>query len=136
MNAKILLVDDDPEAIFLLKELFYEEDLKIFSAANGWLGFMQAKKVKPDLIISDLQMPIINGYEFLVKVRQDLSLAKTPFILLSSYRNEEHRNRAFHLGASAYLTKPVNFDFLLKIIEQELAGEKLCETVGLIANIF
>ncbi|MEC4894270.1 MAG: response regulator [Oscillatoria sp. PMC 1051.18] len=129
MTIKILLVDDDMDNIFLLEELLHEENFEISSAPNGWLGFLKTKEIKPNLIISDLQMPVLNGYEFLRKIRTDQTLVNTPFILLTSYQDCERRDRAFQLGANAYLTKPVDFNVLLETITEQVRKKKLEKTV-------
>lgn len=107
-NLKFLLVDDDLMMLEVLKELLSETGADIDTSENGQEGFQKFSQNDYDLIISDIQMPKLNGVEFLKKVRQ-INLSSPKFILLTGFSSYS-RDEVTKLGADCLINKPFEFD--------------------------
>lgn len=108
-NTTILIVDDSATWLYILENVLREDGYRIIKAKDGREGIdrlQQHPEIK--LIISDLEMPNLNGFQFLDLTRQKLLLTKLPFILLTTRDTEQHRKLANQLGVTAYFTKPYN----------------------------
>jgi two-component system, chemotaxis family, chemotaxis protein CheY len=118
---KVLLVDDDLNAREALRMVLESQQLECIEVSNGseaidWLAAQQA-----DLIISDNQMPVLTGLEFIDQVQSDQKiLHKTPIILLSGHLEEQDKFRARQAGVFAILDKPCNFSQFLSIVQLAL----------------
>ena len=122
-NYKILIVDDEVEIRdFLRQEL--EEDYKITTCVNGIeaLGIIHSNT--PDLIISDVVMPEMNGFELLKKIKENSNLSHIPVILLTSKIEHEDRMEGLEKGADAYLCKPFNTDELDILVKNLITSRR------------
>ncbi len=112
MKAKtILLVDDATTARMVIKRCFEiagYHDSKFVEAANGVEAVMAASRHDVDLIVSDLNMPLMDGREFLTKIKADEFLSHIPVIMITSSMNEALRDELVGIGAVAVLGKPVS----------------------------
>ncbi len=106
-GIRILLIEDDPDISDLLKAAL-EPSFECLRATNGLEGFQLALAGEPDLIISDIMMPIMDGYEFIRRLRKEPRHAQTPVIFLSALGTREKIRAGYDLGASLYLTKPID----------------------------
>ena len=124
MNKQILIIDDDEMIRLTLLEILEEFEFNAFSAKDGFSGLHLAKKIYPDLIISDINMPILNGFGVLKHLRDNLATTKIPFIFLTADNDPKTRVMALQFGANDYLTKPVDINELLDSISYQcqLAG--------------
>jgi signal transduction histidine kinase/ligand-binding sensor domain-containing protein/DNA-binding response OmpR family regulator len=107
----ILLVEDNDDFRFYLKDnlgLFYN----ILEAANGKEGWQKALALHPDLIVSDISMPKMNGTELCGKLKSDERTKHIPIILLTALTGEEEQLKGLEIGANDYMTKPFNFEIL------------------------
>lgn len=120
MKGKIFVVDDDPKIGRLLKFKLSKADYdaEYFSSADDALR--QIPNLKPNLIISDIQMPQMNGYDFCERLRQDARTANIPFIFLSGKTDTSDQLEGLRLGADDYVCKPVKIDFLLERMDKVL----------------
>ncbi len=116
MFKDILVVDDDPIVTRLLEKTLTEKGFSITFSNEASVGLQMAMNKKPDLIILDVMMPIINGFNFchLLKTHEDKK--HIPIIFLTSRDEMDDIKIGMNAGADAYLTKPVNPDELLKTI--------------------
>jgi len=119
MKKKILVVDDEI-SICLLLENFLSQDYDVISIHNGQEALVWLEENMPDLIISDIQMSKMDGYEFLSKVRQRGFTKHTPFIMLSARSESKERIKCYKLGAQDYLTKPFNPEELEELVKKNL----------------
>jgi DNA-binding response OmpR family regulator len=119
-NSKILAIDDDEIFLEILLTGLEENGFQAIGARDGWLGLQLAKEQIPDIMICDLKMPRLNGYEVLKAVRQDPKTAKIPFIFLTSEQTQTDRCLAKKLGADDYLDKFFTFEQLIQVIETQL----------------
>ena len=119
MRKKILVLDDEKTICLLLKNFLYQ-DYEVYTFYNGMDAIVWLEGNLPDLIISDIQMPEMDGYEFLTKVRQRGFTKHTPFIMLSAKSESKERIKCYKLGAQDYLTKPFNPDELEELVKKNL----------------
>jgi twitching motility two-component system response regulator PilG len=109
---KVLIVEDTKTITNLLQVYLMGWGLEFFDAPNGALGLAKARDLKPDLIISDVQMPEMDGFALCAAVRADPNLHSTPFMMLTSLKDDASRQKGKLVGASAFLNKPVSVDDL------------------------
>lgn len=107
----ILLVEDNEDLRYYLKENL-KLNYKVYEAVNGKEGWQKALSCHPDLIVSDISMPIMNGIELCRKLKSDKRTSFIPVILLTALTGEEDQVRGLETGANDYLTKPFNFQIL------------------------
>ncbi len=120
MKKKILVVDDEMSICRLL-ENFLSQDYDVIAISNGEEALLWLEGNLPDLIISDIQMTNIDGFEFLTKVRQRGFTKHTPFIMLSARAESKERIKCYRLGAQDYLTKPFNPEELEEVVKKNLS---------------
>lgn len=119
-NRKILAVDDTPDNLFLLEAILGNEpNYHLSCAENGQLAIEAVKQSPPDLILLDVMMPGMNGYEVTRKIRQDSSLPHIPILLLTAHAQISER-QGLELGADGLVHKPFDIDLLLERIEDLL----------------
>ena len=104
---KILIVDDKASSRELLRMVLERQGYEITEAADGDEALNKARAESPDLVLLDLQMPVRNGYEVLVELRQDPRFASLPIIALTASAMQGDREHALAAGFTAYLAKPV-----------------------------
>ena len=113
---KILIIEDETETREMYVEALIEEGFKAIGAKNGRVGMQQIDKYNPDLIICDVTMPELDGYQVLTILRQNPNTASIPFIFVSAIPNESEHRKAIQLGANDYLNKPCTIEQLLDAI--------------------
>ncbi|MGZ0016166.1 response regulator [Yeosuana sp. AK3] len=119
MKKKILVVDDE-KSICLLLENFLSENHNVITINDGLEALLWLEDNIPDLIISDIQMPKMDGYEFLTKLRQRGFTKHTPVIMLSGKSESKERIKCYRLGAQDYLTKPFNPEELDELVKKNI----------------
>jgi len=119
MKKNILVVDDEV-SICLLLDNFLSADYEVVTKTNATEAYEWLETNLPDLIICDLQMPGMDGYTFLQKVRDRGFTRHTPFIMLSAKAESKERIRCYKLGAQDYLTKPFNPEELEELVKKNL----------------
>ena len=125
MNNTILLIEDKAGLLDTVQSLLELHDYQVITATNGKEGIQLAKTHHPDLVISDIYMPVLNGYQLLEQFQQDEELSKIPVIILSAKTGEEEVNLAYQKGASGYITKPFLFTSLHENIKKLLINNSL-----------
>ncbi len=126
MGSKILIVDDNPNVLRLLNITLSKsgKDYRIIEAENGEKAFELANIEKPDLIISDVMMPQMDGIELCWMIRENSEIPMVPFIFLTSFDDPEMEIRGFRAGADEYLSKPIDRKLLLQRVDELLARTK------------
>jgi len=112
---KILVVEDNELNRELVTQLL-EDDYEIISAVDGAAGLTAAVELRPDLILMDLSLPVLDGWEATRALRADPSTAATPIIALSAHAAAADMQRAMDAGCDAYVTKPIDEQVLLREI--------------------
>lgn len=119
MKHKILVIDDE-KSICLILENFLSDQYDVTSKNDGVQALEWLENNLPDLIICDVQMPNMDGYLFLEKVRQRGYTKHTPVIMLSATETSKERVKCYRLGAQDYLMKPFNPEELEELIKKNL----------------
>ncbi|MEG4322926.1 MULTISPECIES: response regulator [unclassified Microcoleus] len=117
----VLVVDDNPDLRFYVSEILRNSGFAVLLARNGEEGFAVAKNRRPDLILTDLMMPVISGLDLIRMLRQDEELRGTPAILLTAKADADTRIEGVERGADAYLSKPFNDRELLAEVRNLIA---------------
>ena len=123
-SPKILIIEDDPIVIKLIGYFLIKENYSVSFGFNGEEGLVKAIKEKPDLILLDIMMPVMDGFQLLEILKNDKELANIPIIILSSLSQDADILRALKKGASDYLTKPLSPQILLAKIKKYLPSEQ------------
>src|SRR6185437_10877611 len=113
MSPKILSVDDSEAVRMLLARLFRPFSCELFEAANGEEGLAVAVRERPDLIILDYNMPVMDGVSMLRQLRENAELRRTPVIMLTAESSAENIATVARLGVRDYVTKPFSEELLL-----------------------
>ena len=122
MLKKILVVDDDQDMVYILKETLQKQGYEVMTAADGAQALMLVKTNVPDLMIVDLTMPHMTGWHFTAKARQDPRYKTTPIIVLSGLLERDAQPEKFET-ASAYMVKPFDIFKLMDKVKELLGGE-------------
>jgi response regulator RpfG family c-di-GMP phosphodiesterase len=132
--ARILVVEDDPTTLKIIKTILSNQPgFEILTATNGKEGFAVAKAKKPDIIISDYSMPIMDGLELCAAIKKDKELSSIIFILLTAISETNKKIQSFDIGVDDYLVKPYNPSELIskikaflkiKFLQDQLRSEK------------
>ena len=133
-KARILVVDDDHPTVMIISSVLKKHGYEVFTAYDGMNGLKTAQKVKPDLIILDIMMPLMGGYEVCRRLKADANTAKIAVLMLSAKGGIEERAtkshefaarvqdrlQGFDSGAVEFLTKPVKARELVKRVKSVL----------------
>ena len=124
---RLLAVDDVPDNLFLLQTILEMEGFTVDVATSGSTALNKIKAAPPDLILLDVMMPDMNGYEVTQQIRQDESLPSIPILLITAH-DEASALRGIALGANDFIHKPIDFDELLTRIRTYLHLEQGVES--------
>ncbi len=146
MAEKILIIDDDVDTLKLVGMMLQKQGYRIIASANGEQGLMQAEAENPDLILLDVMMPDMDGFEVARRLRANSNMANTPILMFTAKTQLDDKVTGFEAGADDYLTKPTHPTELSAHIKALLArsskgkisamavpSEKRAMTVGIIA---
>ena len=120
--AQILIVDDSPTEAHVLKGMLEKNGHQIYTAENGTEGIERAKELKPDVILMDVVMPGLNGFQATRQLTRDAETASIPVIIVTTKDQETDRVWGMRQGAKDYITKPVTEADLLAKINSVMAG--------------
>jgi len=125
MKQKILAIDDEKSIRFIIENTF-NKDFDVVTMTNGMdaLFYLQAGNI-PDVIICDLEMPVLNGIEFVKRLRESGFFEEIPLIMLSGKEESADKIRCFEMGADDYVLKPFNPRELLARIKRRLEIKQL-----------
>lgn len=112
-KKRVLVVDDDKDCIQMLKDFFENKDFEIITAFEGETGFAKAKEIKPDLIILDIMMPLMDGITVLQKLKENPATNNIPVIMLTAKDKDEDILKGYKYGAEYYITKPFDLKQLM-----------------------
>jgi len=116
----VLIVDDIPVNIILLKTMLARTNVRILTAVNGQEALDIVRELRPQVVLLDIQMPLMNGLEVLKEIKEDPKLKDTAVIMVSAYTSSEDIEQSMKLGASGFIKKPVIMDLLLSSVTAEL----------------
>ena len=116
-RKKVLCIEDDRETAALIAEELVERGFEVSVAHDGRAGFAAILKNMPDLVLSDISMPVMSGFEVLERLTAlEPRFAKMPFVFLTALTDRDNELKGRQLGADDYVTKPIDFDVLTTII--------------------
>jgi len=118
-KARILIVDDTPDIVRTL-ELLFQQKYEIITATDGFIGFTKALKYLPDLIILDIMMPKMTGYQFCDQLKKNPDVQNTPIVFLSAKGTKMDQDYGIKKGAAAYLSKPFEPKELIDVVTELL----------------
>jgi DNA-binding response OmpR family regulator len=121
---KILIVDDEPDLVSTVEYRLKFADCEVVTASNGEEGLEQARAEKPDLILLDTNMPVMNGHEMLERLRADGALKHIPVLMLTARCEPQDIAAASAHGVTDYVTKPFDFAELMAKIQMALKSGK------------
>ena len=117
MAHRLLIVDDDPDIVETLKKRLIKEQYEVSTAFDGEEALLKVKEDNPDIILLDLMLPKINGFEVLKEIREKHRDKWRPVIIISAKNELESVKQCYDLEADHYLTKPCDMDKVLRGIE-------------------
>jgi len=113
----ILVVDDEPSIVDLVRFTLEDADVRVVEASDGAEALVLARRIKPDLVLLDVQMPRLDGLEVCRQLRREPDFVRTPIIMLTAAGQQADRTRGLGAGADEYLTKPFSPLALLALVE-------------------
>jgi len=114
MTGKILLVDDDPDNIYIFAHILERSGYTVIKAKNGLEAVKLVETESPDLILMDMQLPVMNGYEATEKIR---NMVDIPIIALSAHAMSSDMDKALKAGCMDYICKPIEYQSFMKKID-------------------
>jgi CheY-like chemotaxis protein len=123
--TKVLYVEDNDDNIYMLKmRLELLGDFEVLTAEDGAKGCEMAAAERPDIILMDLEMPVVDGWEATRRLRQNPQTCDIPIIALSAHALTGERDKAIAAGCDDFDTKPIEFDRLVAMVQRALARRK------------
>ncbi len=119
----ILVVDDSRLVCRLVKEGLERVGFQVVTAKNGKMAYDLVRQRKPDLILSDLDMPVMNGFELCDILHTTIEYSSIPFVVMSTISDRGHMQRIIRRGAASYIVKPFNIDQLVLLVERLLSDQ-------------
>ena len=108
MKEKILIVEDNPRNMRLIEMALRAENYTLLKATDGEEALDMARRERPDLIIMDMRLPKMDGFEVTRKLRENLAFSHTPIIGVTAYAMKGDKEKVIECGCNAYLSKPIN----------------------------
>jgi two-component system, cell cycle response regulator DivK len=121
MTKRILVVEDQEDLRGVLRDLFVSSGYIVIEAVDGEAGVTRAKSDRPDIILMDIQMPVIDGYEATRQIKADPALASIPIVAVSSFAMKGDEEKARAAGCDDYVTKPYSPIQLLRMVRGYLS---------------
>ncbi len=123
MTARtVLVIEDNEQNLYLMRFLLEKHGFIVADARNGPDGIRSARELRPDLILLDIQLPLMDGYSVTRALRKHEALASVPIIAVTSYAMAGDRDRALGAGATDYIEKPINPDTFVRQIGRYLGS--------------
>ena len=130
MSARLLLVDDEPGLREAVQAYLEDSNFAVEVASNARDGWELLQQTNPDLVISDIMMPQVDGYQFLKQVREDPRYKALPVVFLTAKGMTSDRIQGYQAGCDAYLSKPFDPDELVAIVTNLLARRAAAKQTG------
>jgi CheY-like chemotaxis protein len=118
----ILIIEDNEQNLYLLTFILEKHGYHVEAAQDGQRGIDMARRIKPDLILLDVQLPVMDGYAVAQNLRRNPDLMETPIIAVTSYAMPGDKEKAIGSGCTGYIEKPINPDTFVAQVEEHLAS--------------
>jgi CheY-like chemotaxis protein len=120
MKRKVLVIEDNEQNLYLVRFILERNGYEVFAAMDGRSGIELADSLKPDLILLDIQLPVMDGYTVARNLRLNPALADTPIVAVTSYAMAGDREKTIAAGCNGYIEKPIDPDTFMERVEQHL----------------
>ena len=120
MRDRILIIEDNEQNMYLVTFLLEKNDYEVIQAWNGRQGIEMATKQRPALILLDIQLPVMNGYEVARELKKNPALETIPIVAVTSYAMPGDREKAMAAGCTGYIEKPINPETFIKDFQKYL----------------
>jgi two-component system alkaline phosphatase synthesis response regulator PhoP len=120
-KARVLIIEDEPHIVLSLEYLLERGGYETATATDGERGLAMVRELRPDVVLLDLMLPRLNGYQVCQAIRSDPALARIPVIILSAKGQEVEVLKGLSLGAAQYITKPFGNAEILEAVRAVLA---------------
>jgi two-component system cell cycle response regulator DivK len=120
MKKTVLIIEDNEQNLYLLTFILQKHGYHVEAAQDGQTGIDKAKRVVPDLILLDVQLPVMDGYKVAWNLRLNQDLSATPIIAVTSYAMPGDKEKALESGCTGYIEKPINPDTFINQVEEYL----------------
>ena len=115
---KVLVVEDNEQNLYLMRSILHKMGHQVIEARDGFAGVKRAIEETPDLILMDIQLPILDGYEATKRIRATEATKDIPIIAVTSYAMVGDKGKSLAAGCTAYIEKPIDPQFVMKEIEK------------------
>jgi len=122
MSKRILIIEDDRSTVRLMEYTLQQAGYEVIVASDGFEGLRSALSESPDLVILDIMLPGLDGYEVCHRLRQKSETASLPILIISAKARQDDKDVGFKMGADDYLTKPVDPSEIMAKVEALLVG--------------
>jgi two-component system, cell cycle response regulator DivK len=123
MKLRVLIIEDNEQNMYMLSYLLRNNSYEVIEAFNGFDGINAANDIKPDIILLDIQLPEINGYQVAQEIRKNKSFDNIPIIAVTSHAMPGDREKAMESGATGYIEKPIDPDNFISKMEACFSDE-------------
>jgi two-component system cell cycle response regulator DivK len=120
MSQRILYIEDNPDNRLLIRRVLQAEGYEVLEAIDGQTGLQRAAEIRPDLILMDINLPEIDGYEVTARLKQLPGLSRIPIIAVTANVMKGDREKTLAAGCDGYIQKPIDIDLLPGQIERFL----------------
>ncbi|MCY3413365.1 MAG: response regulator [Candidatus Heimdallarchaeota archaeon] len=117
---RILVIEDNEENIYLIRFILKKKGHEVIEARDGLSGVEKAKSSQPDIILMDIQLPKMNGYDATKNIRQDPNLKDIPIIAITSFAMPGDKRKCLDAGCSYYIEKPINPEQFIEVVDRYL----------------
>ena len=121
----VLVVDDNTEFLDFLQTALQPQFRRVFRARDGEAALHVLRQQQPDLVVSDVMMPVMDGYQLCQTIKEDIEISHIPVVLLTAKSDAESQKIGYKLGADAYIAKPFDVELLVSVIETQLRRREL-----------
>ena len=115
-HQTVILIDDETQWLDLIQQVLADESFNVITASSGESALKKMHRKKPDLIVSDVRMPVVNGFDLFEKVKNDPKLKGIPYVFMSSIDDYDAMRIAREIGADDYFEKPFDADSVKTIV--------------------
>lgn len=121
MKGKVLVIEDNEQNLYLVRFILERSGYEVFAAPDGQSGIEMAASLRPDVILLDIQLPVMDGYAVARSLRKNPDLAETPIVAVTSYAMPGDQEKAMEAGCNGYIEKPIDPDTFVEKVERHLS---------------
>jgi two-component system, cell cycle response regulator DivK len=125
MKPKVLIIEDNEQNMYMLTYLLENSSYEVVQAFSGIVGIKKAKEDKPDIILLDIQLPEMNGYEISRELKRNKESKNIPIIVVTSYAMVGDKEKALEAGAVGYIEKPIDPEIFVSQMESFLPHQSI-----------